>query len=219
MPKEKPIPLTTQEVQDILAGRKTMKRLAIKPQPDHCHRDIAGKENPYNADDWNRLLPQIGEKEIKCPWQVGDILWVRETWKYYEKAVGKGESFRVKQFPAYKADGDNNYIQKSCEWYEGKWKPSIHMPRSAARLFLKVKSIRVERLQDITAEDTQTEGIKLNCKHDDYVCSAHPCDFKTTIACKDYFKNLWNSINSKRGYGWDINPWVWVIEFERVQHG
>jgi len=145
---------------------------------------------------------------------IGEILWVRETWAQldmdYQAVSGKLDIQEFKGCPiAYKADND-------APGHFNCWRPSIHMPRTAARIFLKVVNIRVERLQDITAKDAQAEGIKLNCKHDDYVCSAHPCDFEETIACKDYFKNLWDGINQKRGYGWDTNPWVWVVEFERT---
>jgi len=94
------------------------------------------------------------------------------------------------------------------------WKPSIHMPREAARLFLTVKDIQVERLQDITEEDVIAEGIKNVFKH-----HAHH-DGCTGIAItanhKGQFRDLWDSINKKRGYGWDVNPWVWVVKFDRV---
>jgi hypothetical protein len=217
---EHPILFSTTMVKAILDDKKTKTRRVIKPQPDHCHRDIINKLQPYDQADWDRLIPQIGDKEIKCPYgKVGDVMWVRETWKYYEKAVGHGENFHVKKFLAYKADADNVGIQKSCEWYEGKWKPSIHMPRKACRIRLKITDIRIERLQDITEEDAKAEGVSyesaIDCNgwgptYNDPDSGGYPI-------YKAGFEYLWDSINKDRGYGWDTNPWVWVVSFERIQ--
>jgi hypothetical protein len=92
----------------------------------------------------------------------------------------------------------------------GKWRPSIHMPRWASRINLEITGIRVERVQDITENDAQSEGVP----------SYEPDDFPVAGATygiyKDRFITLWNSINAKRGYGWDVNPWCWCIEFKKV---
>jgi hypothetical protein len=82
-------------------------------------------------------------------------------------------------------------------------KPSIHMPRSLARIFLTVKDVRVERVQDISTEDIIAEGLSTTLREHDAVC-----------ALRESWIILWDSINEKRGFGWDVNPWVWVIEFE-----
>lgn len=203
MIKEKPIIFSTEMVKAILENRKFQTRMVIKPQPDHCHRDVIGKETPYSTEGWNKLLPQIGEKEIKWPWQVEDILWVRETWcmvTALNDCEGKhsNQCGGIDSWDYYKADGK---ILPS----DFKWKPSIRMPRAAARLFLKVKDIRVERLQEITAEDIRSEGLPSMGVH----CS----DYELAIA---EWKTHWDNLNAKRGYGWGLNPWVWVISFERV---
>ena len=134
---------------------------------------------------------------FKCPYKPGDILWVRETWCTHEDMADVFEN-QLRPGYYYKA----NEIGK--EWVNDreivKWRPSIFMPREAARLFLKVKTVRVERLQDITAHDAIREGME----------SVMPFD---TV---DEFKELWDNLNAKRGYGWDTNPWVWVYEFEKI---
>lgn len=130
-----------------------------------------------------------------APYKPGDILWVRETWASYcdecESNQGEGYEDATCAFGdcnryAYKADNDG------CPG--GKWRPSIHMPREAARLFLTVKDVQIERLQDITEDDAKAEGVSAFIE----------------------FANLWDSAYSKRGYGWNANPWVWTITFERV---
>ncbi len=142
----------------------------------------------------------------KCLWQSGDILWVRETW--CKNPYGTGAPY------CYKAD-EESWIYDDME---GMWKPSIHMPRKAARLFLKVKDIRVERLQDISHEDAIKEGITFDMA---MTCNNWSPTFTDPDSGGDpdyveAFKVLWDSINAKRGYGWDVNPWVWVVEFERM---
>ncbi|WP_407310572.1 hypothetical protein [Desulfosporosinus sp. SB140] len=212
---EKPILFSTPMVQAILARRKTMTRRVIKPQPTKNYplgfissSTDSAREGQYawGTDENGGVLDLA-----KPRYQIGDILWVRETWR---RSVAGG-------FFIYKVDDGREERNKKLAEIDPTlhWKSSIYMPRAAARLFLKVKNVRVERLQDITAEDAIAEGIKINCKHDDYVCSAYPCDFKTTFARKDHFKNMWDSINAKRGLGWDINPWCWVLEFEVIPNG
>jgi len=88
-----------------------------------------------------------------------------------------------------------------------KWKPSIHMPRWASRITLEVTGVRVERVQAITEADAEAEGIAF---------MRDIPDADETLTAKVLFEILWESINAKRGYGWDVNPWVWVVEFRRV---
>ena len=131
--------------------------------------------------------------ERRSPYQHGDILYVRETWC-------KGSYGNEKEKYYYKAD-DNNFF---CTWH-----PSIHMPKEAARIWLKVTDVRVERLQDITADSIRNEGLSS--------LAVHCGDME--IALKEW-ENLWNSTIKKSDidhYGWDANPWVWVIEFERCE--
>jgi len=136
--------------------------------------------------------------KVKCPYGVpGCTIWVRETW--CKNNMGTGWPY------FYKADEEN------ADELKGFWKPSIHMPRSAARLFLTVKSIRVERLQDISEEDAKAEGVIAEIE----IRSLEDKSIHEPFGYRLAFTELWDSINSKRGYGWDRNCWVWVVEFER----
>jgi len=152
---------------------------------------------------------------IYRPFEVGDILYVRETWKIYEKRSPDG--LDIKKIYGYKTDENNP--NNPSEFYETKWHPSIHMPKEAARIFLKVTDIRVERLQDITEEQAIKEGIQhFDTKPDEtFGLTKKEVWFENPMYC---FKWLWNSTIKKQDidkYGWNANPWVWVIEFERVE--
>lgn len=186
----KPILFNTEMVRAILDGKKSCTRRLVKPQPQGY---FEVNENPvYIYDtDWN-------QGKITPPYQPGDILYVRETWHKYIKRVGKGESCRFAEFYGYRASVANS------EDADEPWRPSIHMPKEAARIWLKVTDVRVERLQDMGKMDAVKEGI------DTRLC----INLKHALA---KFKKLWNSTIKKSDlncYGWDVNPWVWVIEFE-----
>lgn len=187
MSKEKPILFNTEMVQAILEGRKTQTRRIVKP-----HRKALIENMWLDKEDGDAVIVyndnyHIGEKGyIKQPYSVGDILWVRETWQKIDK-----EYF-------YKANNDPE------DWGVS-WKPSIHMPREAARIFLRVTNVRVERLQDITDKDVLKEGTNV-------IVSGY--DRNDYEFC---FMNLWDSTCTKEEYRWSYNPWVWVIEFERIE--
>ncbi|GMO28587.1 MAG: hypothetical protein Ta2B_09350 [Termitinemataceae bacterium] len=141
-------------------------------------------------------------------YQVGDVLWVREKWSdFYVPEVSI----------IFKAD-------KHCVSDELKWKPSIHMPREAARIFLKVRNVCVERLQNISEEDAKAEGVNSNKFVNDYGCGykcpkIHKCQYCSESKLQSRaFMCLWDSLYAKKGYGWDTNPYVWVYEFERVEN-
>lgn len=200
----KPILFNTDMVRAILEDRKTVTRRVVKPQPFEVKQD-------ENASCWcGHFVSESGKVLVdKLPYHPGDILYVRETWRswrarLYEaeihiefKAGGEGS---VLQFQNRK-DYDNFFVK----WGVGtRWHPSIHMPREAARIFLRVTDITVERLQEIGVDGAIKEGIK----------NSH-------IAWKVMtdFVDLWNSTIKPQGraiYGWEANPWVWVIEFERI---
>ena len=153
------------------------------------------------------ILRQQGTK------QDGDILWVRETWyKNYPHKYGRYW---------YRADGekiDMPTIYGGTVIYgkdDGlKWRPSIFMPREAARIFLRVTNVRVERLQDISEEDARAEGcITFHYKTGD---GKFEDVLEFDLTARDAFCELWQRLNLKRGYGWETNPWVWVIEFEKI---
>ena len=156
----------------------------------------------------NQSIENIAEY-LKAPYQVGDILYVRETWHKYIKRVGKGNSCRLQEFYGYKAS-----IANSEDAHEP-WKPSIHMPKEAARLFLRVTGVKLERLQDICNRSTPKDHIKR--------ITSEGLEFQPVMEnyqkLIDDFKKLWNSTVKKNQidtYGWNANPYVWVIEFENI---
>jgi hypothetical protein len=193
--REKPILMSTPMVQAILEGRKTQTRRALNPQPI----DIL----PMNvSDEWVALTeinPNHG-KVVKCRFgQIGDRLWVRETFKY--GAIDIGGDFKAQDiWIYYKADGrEFKPIKgKIGKYPHSGWKPSIFMPRWASRITLEITDIKVQRLWEITEEDCVAEGLKL---------------LQGGIVSE--YAVLWNKINGKKHH-WKDNPWVWVIEFKRI---
>ena len=141
-----------------------------------------------------------GEKFFKLPCEPGDILYVRETWHKYTKRVGKGEGCHLAEFYGYKASVANS------EDANEPWKPSIHMPKEAARIWLKVKDVRVERLQEITVKGIEKEGVYLKKPY-------------TAYEMQRVFKALWDSTIKKSDidrYGWDASPWVRRLPLIRI---
>jgi hypothetical protein len=203
---EKPILFSTPAVQAILAGQKTQTRRVVTV-PWHKGKKVPPYEPWYVESDGKLLyMDECGEyhpMEDVCPYgEPGDILWVRETWASHcdecEHNQGEGHKDATCIFGdceryAYKADDDG------CPG--GKWRPSIHMPREAARLFLRVTGVRVERLQDISYDDCLREGM---------------WNYGTEVDTLAMFQELWQTLNAKRGFGWETNCWVWVISFEVV---
>ena len=201
----KPILFNTEMVRAILDGRKTVTRRVIKPQPQGC---FEVNEEPLYIYDTDFRQGRI------CPTcQPGDIFYIRETFAQPAKYIFW-----------YRAD--------SAEYTKGiLWKPSIHMPREAARIWLKVTDVRVERLQDIDEDGVWDEGFRFKppcltrVSADGHTCDLDgPCT--SSIKYCDmtmgelFGRELWNSTIKKSdldSYGWDANPWVWVIEFERCE--
>ena len=158
-----------------------------------------------------------GEKFFKLPYQTGDILYVRETWEHFECHCCEGDVHGN----CYK-EPQQNVLNKGCGCYmyratneisgDARWHPSIYMPKEAARIWLKVTDVRVERLQEITEV-----GIQKEVEVDPKEC-AGKFDFISELFL--LFQRLWNSTIKKSDldrYGWDASPWVWVIEFERCE--
>ena len=218
----KPILFNTEMVRAILDGRKTCTRRLVKPQPDEKHTfplgfvtDSTEKKEVgcfgFAANEYGGSIQYVKPPYRYAP---GDILYVRETWHKYTKRIGKGESCRLAEFYGYKASVANS------EDAEEPWHPSIHMPKEAARIWLKVTDVRVERLQEISEDVAVKEGIYVaNCKdcNAPFGCDACPDEGYNEI---DEFVELWNSTVKKSDidrYGWDANPWVWVIKFERCE--
>lgn len=191
----KPILFNTEMVRAILDGRKTCTRRICKDANECTVPDM----DFYNADRRTYAVhnfvdkehtEQLSTAERTCPICTGDILYVRETWKEAPKGY------------YYYEDWQKDDIADVT-----KWNPSIHMPKEAARIWLKVTDVRVERLQEITEVQAQAEGCNSGL---------------LTGACtaRGQFEDLWNSTVKKSDidrYGWDANPWVWVIEFERCE--
>ena len=236
----KPILFSTPMVRAILEDRKTMTRRVIKPKYINTHLEI--RTDKYgtrlieiqNEDETTRVKNPDGTttckllaaREISARYHPGDILWVRETWGLlwgFTKVEWR------KMYPNSKMiDTDDNvycyaadYSQKALEYQEKKgsrWFPSIHMPRVAARIFLHVTDVRAERVQDITVEDVIAEGLSADNEIRNLDPSTHESIRNWNLAYAQHlFRELWDSLNAKRGYGWDTNPWVWVYTLERIK--
>lgn len=193
-----PILFSTPMVQAILNGTKTQTRREIKPQPEselHDHTKYPMSIDSKLQGFWGTVAETGETKQYKCPYgQPGDVLWVRESWgnEYGGGYLYKAEHAHMKPDPC--------------------WKPSIHMPKAACRLFLEVVSVRVERLKDISDSDAIAEGIeKVGNEYKNYWPSA---DRIPSGPAKWSFCTLWISINGADSYS--SNPFVWVIEFKRV---
>lgn len=203
----KPILFNTEMVRAILDGRKSCTRRICKDANDCTVPDM----DFYDSDKRTYAVHNYADKEHKdklsieertCPICPGDILYVRETW--CALPVNEAGHIRGHSTYYYMADGD----LRPSGW-RGKWRPSMHMPKEAARIWLKVTDVRVERLQEITIDGIRNEGISS--------MAVHAGDME--IALKEW-ELLWNSTIKKSDldrYGWDANPWVWVIEFERCK--
>jgi hypothetical protein len=212
--RERPIIFSGEMVRAILEGRKTQTRRIVKPQPEgieapeegfiHLSDDglLGGRQRYLCGDPENPGVDvEWWEFPVRCPHGIpGDRLWVRETfWQecnvgmtVSEEIVSEWISEAHYEYPGRRRRGN------SC----GK-RPSIHMPRWASRILLEVADIRVERLQGIRETDAMAEGVT-------------PANSEWDACYTDAFIRLWDSINAKRGFGWDVNPWVWVIEFKVV---
>ena len=198
----KPILFNTEMVMAILEGRKTVTRRCVKPQPTYSPRDgFSWKGYAYGTD-----LPQTEKGAAhnflcNAPYKVGDILYVRETWSEWTD----GYVYKAWSSP-FPQPGKASVM---------KWHPSLHMPKEAARIFLKVKDVRVKRLQNMNEVNTAKEGIRTDVQ----THRLDDPDFIENFGGIDKFKVLWDSTINKSDvelYGWDANPYVWVIEFEVI---
>lgn len=215
----KPILFNTEMVRAILDGRKTCTRRVIE-LPENMDGVPVGK----SGDSSNPLGFMYPGGIKRPPYQPGDILYVRETW--CALPVNEAGHMRGHSIYYYRADGDLR-----PEGWRGKWRPSIHMPKEAARIWLKVTNVRVERLQEIDEDGVWDEGFKFKPPCLTRVSAdGHTCDLDgpcmSSIKYCDmtigelFGRELWNSTIKKSDlnrYGWDANPWVWVIEFERCE--
>lgn len=219
-----PILFNTDMVRAILDGRKTVTRRLIKPKqiigllPDKCKN---GTPEEFLKEKKHMFKPYCDMTDAELiktaynpPYQPGDILYVRETWApiYPDKESNEvcGYIYKEDSLKEY----DKRYPDGEDYQWGGKWHPSIHMPKEAARIWLKVNDVRVERLQEIDWRDALDEGVNTQfprTETGEYIFDENPIDD---------FVDLWNSTIKKSDldrYGWDANPCVWVIEFERCE--
>lgn len=203
----KPILFHTEMVRAILEGRKSCTRRLVKPQPDGKHTFPLGfvtdSTEKKEVGCFGFGIDECGGsiKYVKPPYQPGDILYVRETWMDYAGLT------------MYKADCDK-YKLESLNFAGFGWHPSIHMPKEAARIWLKVTNVRVKRLQEITEAEAILEGAI------DNRAFIHSPDneYDHIHTAREHFIDIWNSTIKKSDldkYGWLANPFVWVIKFER----
>jgi hypothetical protein len=243
---EKPILFSAPMVRAILDGTKTETRRVVK-WPAGCDEFWREDARPWLLGFGGGDYPDVSDGLIQvedapvlrvCPYGApGDILWVRETWRPWSWHEGEPITVEFQAGgPRTECESDPAWAFRYEQWeertwialteeleakgvqtdddgfyrWEGenplRWRPSIHMPRWAARLFLRVTDVRLERVQDITEEGAIAEGVRGD-EHD-------WADQPTPSMC---FSALWDSLNAKRGYGWDANPWVWVYKFERTE--
>ena len=204
--KYKPILFSTEMVQAILEGIKTQTRRIVK-NPMLCDTLNYAVENSKEINESHILFHQ-------SQYKIGHILWVRESFFKHEMNKGIYE---------YVADYEDIEFFKNTKW---KKMSSIHMPKKAARIFLEVTNVRVERLQDISEADAISEGVffdKTFKKYDCYLCGTEKWHKQENIMCEDgffdnpkeSFQSLWESINGIDS--WKANPWVWVYEFKVVE--
>lgn len=203
----KPILFNTEMVRAILEGRKTVTRRVVKPEQNTSLKvkDEGIAEFLNNVRFKNGMTPEeMLEAYYTAPYKVNDVLYVRETWREIIRPVGTPKEFD------YKADRDTRALGLF------KWKPSIHMPKEAARIFLRVTAVRVEQLHDITNEQILAEGIDKKQIENSLSQMPEPVD-EWERACYAFeWANLWDSTVKDKNHSWGGNPFVWVIEFEDI---
>ncbi|HBS7944556.1 TPA: hypothetical protein ACGASC_001891 [Klebsiella pneumoniae] len=214
-------------VRAILDGRKTQTRRIMKIQPEHSGFGLRRVIDSKNGSDDGKYFWSLSDacglkirsKSFTCPFgSVGDRIWVREAFRVHSRATEVATL-------VYKASERNSWTEQTnrvpvsvCNKpaTPEKWTPSLHMPRWASRLLLEITDVRVERLNAISEEDARAEGIIdggcLNCGEPEPCGCANPEPDAT-----DAFAYLWQSIYGSDS--WNANPWVWVIEFKRVEGG
>jgi DNA-binding MarR family transcriptional regulator len=230
----KPILFNTEMVQAIMDGRKTVTRRIVKQCPTYYHgHHFSGekKGQPKLIMDWDMsgVYEENGDfyldvqtdvddnthEIINPPYQIGDVMWVRETWKILD--VMESASMRFEYLAGGKISDaisvSAGRIEKILKFLNKKgWLPSLFMPREAARIFLRVTDVRAERLQKVDIKGARSEGVTCDCLENE--------ENRCNLGNIGHFKHLWNSTIKSADtdrYGWDANPWVWVISFERCE--
>lgn len=219
--KERPILFSGEMVRAILDGRKTQTRRVVKRIPctcgnwepeEMCRRTPEGWQATGHSGVWWCAVCASEQDAVRCPYGVpGDRLWVRETW---------GRNGCSCCPVHYKATEPNWEFESGDPYW--RWRPSIHMPRWASRITLEITGVRVERLQEISEHDAWCEGVRESQRAISPVAAVpvfwdYFLGVPNYMRASDSFSSLWSKIN---GLGsWEKNPWVWVIEFKRVEEG
>ena len=241
---DRPILFSGPMVRAILSGAKTQTRRALNPQPNvtldytkgrsvqrlRCVGLVPGGKKGlpwWQAEDERGPINAFADgrdsvkAEIGCPYgQVGDYLWVRETFSVDTGSCSFGGVYSSFTTVTYRAGGeasfeyegrweDDPYL-KAFNAQRGDWRPSIYMPRWAARILLEVTAVRVERLQDISRSDAKAEGFLPGLN------GLESWAGQSYGNAQEAYRACWDSLNAMRGYSWNVNPWVWVLEFNRV---
>jgi hypothetical protein len=205
--KVRPMLFSAPMVRALLDGSKTQTRRVVKPQP---YIDAQGNAcwngSNFGQDSRGPLikalaspLPSSKTKRVHCPYGApGDRLWVRETWALDDE----DNALMYRADLGFGGDADDWERNRLDGAPRFRWKPSIHMPRTASRITLEITGVRVERLQDISERDAMAEGVK-NSLH-----------LPGGNFARENFEHLWWSINGEGS--WETNPWVWVVEFKKV---
>ena len=205
MTRERPILFSAPMVRAILAGTKTQTRRVLKAEPppgaERVIRPFRDERLQWAATDPHDMEQGqlvLGEAP-RCPYgQPGDRLWVRETWARNEDQLSET---RMDTSLVYRADGETRAQDNGTDL---PWRPSIHMPRAASRITLEITGVRVERLQEISVEDCIAEGMQSRMREHDAACDL-----------RDQYRDLWEQINGPGS--WAANPFVWVIEFRKLE--
>jgi hypothetical protein len=220
----KPILFSTPMVQAILEDRKTKTRRVCNPQPVINLNDKRKVSIPVNR--MHGMIDTLGFYSVedyiknKATYQPGDILYVQETWMVqsmsnFDKRIKvqfKAEPNKSLSVAFLTPDRYDLYLKYASK---NGWQSPYFMPKEAARIFLRATNVKVELLQDITEDDAKKEGC---CTFHEKIGDGKFEDvLEFDLTARDAFCELWQELNSKRGYGWDANPWVWVYTFERCE--
>jgi len=221
--KERPMFFSAPMVRAILEGRKTQTRRIMNPQPIHAqHHEWRGKvtrDAEHRMWCWKDLVldniwdfPEGGDRKTvaaHCPYGVpGERLWVRETFRDPDTL----------EFFAYRADVGTHRWRECIDPDNCRWRPAIFMRRADSRITLEITDVRVQRLQEISEQDAQAEGVDRyvmghgSVTNDD--CAIEP-GYAMYGRFRLGFEELWDSINAKRGFDWASNPWVWALTFKK----
>lgn len=230
MSRVRPILFNTDMVQATLADRKTATRCTVKPQPERLSNWIRDGRIPKNEDGtYNVVMPNGRHTTIEPKYKPGDILYVRETWAFmccldcdnckFDLVPGDDEVCAIHKTPTIHEDIATS--TEGCYIYRADyprpdrivWRPSIHMPKAAARIWLEVTDVKIQRLQEMRLDDFLNEGVRILPEILDKPNNAY-------TAASYKFMCIWNPTiqpQDKDKYRWQANPWVWVYDFKRCE--